>query len=81
MSDPKPTDVVLHCPVCGRLHIDQPNPTIGWTNPSHKSHLCRVEDGGCGTVWRPADVPTNGVERVQTRGKADTWPELEAGRE
>lgn len=44
-----------------------------WMNPPHKSHLCRKEEGGCGTVWRPADVPTNGVQAV-SRGKADTWP-------
>lgn len=43
---------------------------VHWTNPPHKSHLCH----GCGTIWRPADVPTNGVATVQTRGKADTWP-------
>lgn len=36
-----------------------------WTNPPHKSHLCRKEDGGCGHIWRPADVPTNGVASVQ----------------
>lgn len=32
-----------------------------WTNPPHKSHLCH----GCGHIWRPADVPTNGVAFVQ----------------
>jgi hypothetical protein len=40
-----------------------------WTNPPHKSHLCH----GCGVIWRPADVPTNGVARPATRGKADTF--------
>lgn len=39
-----------------------------WTNPPHRSHLCQ----GCGHIWRPADVPTNGVEKVQTKGKADS---------
>lgn len=47
-----------------------------WTNPPHKSHTCRKEDGGCGIIFRVADVPTNGVEKIQTRGKADTWPEV-----
>lgn len=40
-----------------------------WTNPLHKSHLCH----SCGIVWRPADVPTNGVAEIKTRGKEDTW--------
>lgn len=43
-----------------------------WTNPPHKSHLCH----GCGTVFRPADVPTNGVAEINTRGENDTWPEV-----
>lgn len=43
-----------------------------WTNPPHRSHLCRPEDGGCGHIWRPADVPTNGVAAVKTTGKADS---------
>lgn len=41
-----------------------------WTNPPHRSHLCH----SCGTIWRPADVPTNGVAELKTQGKADTWP-------
>jgi len=60
--------MVLHCPSCGLQHIDAPSP--GWDNPPHRSHLCH----GCGTIWRPADVPTVGVEAIQTRGVADTWP-------
>lgn len=41
-----------------------------WTNPPHKSHLCHQ----CGAVWRPADVPTNGVAQIKTRGERDnTW--------
>jgi hypothetical protein len=63
-----PIDVVLHCPRCGLLHVDAPEPASGWTNPPHKSHLCH----DCGLVWRPADVPTNGVEAVATRGEKDT---------
>lgn len=38
-----------------------------WLNPPHKSHRCGV----CNHVWRPADVPTNGVLTLETRGKAD----------
>lgn len=73
-NDPLP--MVLHCPKCGMQHIDAPDPmqeTEGWagawTNPPHRSHLCH----GCGTVWRPADVPTTGVRSISTKGKTDTW--------
>jgi len=39
-----------------------------WTNPPHRSHKCHV----CACIWRPADVPTNGVAEIKTKGKADT---------
>lgn len=73
----QPIDMVLHCPACGMQHVDAPSPTDGqnlrmWSNPPHKSHLCRPEDGGCGHIWRPADVPTNGVAAIKTKGKADS---------
>lgn len=76
-------DMVLHCPKCGRQHIDAPDGephlnvaridedasiTEPWDNPPHRSHLCH----GCGHIWRPADVPTNGVAAVKTTGKADS---------
>lgn len=78
-----PIPMLLFCPKCGEQHIDAPEPadadidvdgtvitaTSEWTNPPHRSHLCHA----CGTIWRPADVPTNGVATIQTRGKADTW--------
>jgi hypothetical protein len=67
----KPLPMVLHCPKCGTQHVDAPEPENNWTNPPHKSHLCH----NCKTVWRPADVPTNGVQSVATRGDADTWPQ------
>lgn len=74
-----PIDMVLHCPACGLQHIDK-DEAAGmlafdvacygepWRNPPHRSHLCH----GCGHIWRPADVPTNGVAAVQTKGKADS---------
>ncbi|RZJ26188.1 MAG: hypothetical protein EOO54_03730 [Haliea sp.] len=82
---PAPIDMVLYCPCCGLQHIDAPGmleqpphrdgpreSCVGtWNNPPHRSHLCH----GCGLIWRPADVPTNGVQAIKTRGKADTWPE------
>lgn len=83
-----PIDMVLHCPSCHTQHIDAPDDSrgpikcqrtpmcsepcgewCGWTNPPHRSHLCHQ----CGTIWRPADVCTNGVTRIATRGKHDTW--------
>ncbi len=78
-----PIDMVLHCPACRMQHIDMPEacPDEGcdhygtphghpdlWTNPPHRSHLCH----GCGLIWRPADVPTNGVAAVKTKGSADS---------
>lgn len=45
-----------------------------WNNPPHRSHLCH----GCGTIWRPADVPTTGVKSISTKGKADTWEPVQA---
>lgn len=47
-------------------------PQTRWANPPHRSHLCRSEDGGCGHIWRPADVPTNGVAAISTTGKHDS---------
>jgi hypothetical protein len=71
-------DMVLHCPACGLQHIDAPEPSehfeangdriMLWDNPPHRSHLCK----GCGHIWRPADVPTNGVQAVRTQGKNDS---------
>lgn len=64
-----PVDMVLHCPACGMQHVDAPDErTPGWVNESHRSHLCH----GCGHIWRPADVPTNGVAAIKTKGKADS---------
>ncbi len=69
-----PINMVLHCPKCGVQHIDAPEfentefEAGAWTNPPHRSHLCH----SCGHIWRPADVPTNGVAAVATKGKADS---------
>lgn len=80
-----PIDMVLHCPQCMTQHIDRPvgqfypgmtadesaaqNKAYGhWDNPPHRSHLCAE----CGHIWRPADVPTNGVVAIKTRGRNDS---------
>lgn len=61
--------MILFCPKCGLQHIDAPDDrTAGWENPPHRSHLCH----GCNHIWRPADVHTTGVERINTAGKNDS---------
>ena len=75
MSETKPVDMILLCPRCHEQHIDRPEPEINWLNPPHKSHLCLY----CGTVWRPADIPTNGVARINTHGKNDNWNNRSCG--
>lgn len=80
-----PIPMILYCPLCGTQHIDAPEThhldleldragmdssySASWNNPPHRSHLCH----SCGAIWRPADVPTVGVARIETRGKADTF--------
>ncbi len=83
----KPVDMLLFCPNCGEQHVDEAKPdaceTCGqnlqgcacetftaWLNPPHKSHRCSY----CNHVFRPADVPTNGVLQIQTAGKNDGNP-------
>src|SRR3546814_3261155 len=66
---PPPVDMILPCPNCGRLHIDGPDErSEGWQNPPHRSHLCHY----CGHIWRPADIPTNGVATLLTRSEEHT---------
>jgi hypothetical protein len=79
-----PIDMLLFCPNCGEQHIDEAKSDVcetcgrseaecvcssftAWLNPPHKSHYC----GSCYHVWRPADVPTNGVAAIQTKGRRD----------
>lgn len=91
-SSTQPIPMILFCPMCRTQHVDKPErdshapcsvclavPAVPcyphcttWKNPPHKSHLC----GHCGLVWRPADVPTVGVEQIKTAGKDDSfrWP-------
>lgn len=46
--------MLLHCPMCGERHID----TGRFARKLHHTHACQ----GCGHVWRPAIVPTVGVQ-------------------
>lgn len=69
---PSPCDMGMGCTEYGACYAaahGEPDRCTAWTNPPHRSHLCHK----CGCVWRPADVPTNGVAAIATRGKADTW--------
>jgi len=70
--EPTPIPMVLHCPKCGFQHIDAPDPADNWDNPPHTSHKCLNPD--CNVIWRPADVPTAGVEKIETCGRKDNWP-------
>jgi len=78
-----PINMILHCPSCGKQHIDAPKACdaehcrdgcacpgdcLSWGNPPHRSHLCHY----CSHIWRPADVPTNGVLHIQTFGENDS---------
>lgn len=76
-SEAQPIDMILYCPnpSCRKQHIDKPDlpdpcdeRDPAWTNPPHRSHKCH----GCGLIWRPADVPTNGVAAIKTKGKNDS---------
>jgi hypothetical protein len=67
-----PIDMIIYCPKCKFQHVDRPAPEIEWFNPIHKSHLC----SSCLTIFRTADVYTNGVHTIQSRGANDTWPIL-----
>ena len=41
----------LLCPYCEKVHID-----VGeWFNKPHRTHLCLVEDGGCGKEFEDPD--------------------------
>lgn len=73
----QPVDMILHCPACHTQHIDAPDDrTPEWSNPPHRSHLCHA----CKHIWRPADVATNGVAAITTKGRADS-PQPDIGRD
>lgn len=60
-------DVAHGCEICdGEDECTCPGwKASWWTNPPHKSHLCRKDDGGCGNIWRPCSShATNGVGSV-----------------
>ena len=48
-----PVPLILTCPCCKTRHIDRGH----FATHPHHTHACQR----CGTVWRPAIVPTVGV--------------------
>lgn len=57
---PTPIPMVIHCPDCGKKHVDEGE----WATKEHKTHLC----SRCKALFRPANVPTVGVEKLIDRG-------------
>jgi hypothetical protein len=49
-----PVPMILHCPECCARHIDEGE----FATKVHHTHACQ----SCGFVWRPAVVPTVGVQ-------------------
>lgn len=54
MSDEAPIPMLLWCPLCGTRHVDK---GVMEHRP-HKTHACQ----SCGLNWKPAMVPTVGVQ-------------------
>jgi rubredoxin len=53
-KNPAPIPMLLWCPECGARHVD-----VGeFATKPHHTHACQH----CGHVWRPAIVPTTGVQ-------------------
>lgn len=49
-----PIPMLLTCPVCGERHLDEGE----FAHKPHHTHACQH----CGMCWRPAIVPTVGVQ-------------------
>jgi len=54
---PVPLRIFTHCPRCGALHVDEGV----WATRLHRTHRCAQ----CGREWRPAAVPTVGVDALE----------------
>lgn len=61
-----PVPMILFCPFCRKQHIDEGE----WINRVHSSHACAF----CNHTWRPADLPTIGVDEIKTKGDRDDTP-------
>ena len=51
---PAPVPMILSCPSCNARHIDEGQ----FATQPHHTHACQK----CGMCWRPAVVPTVGVQ-------------------
>lgn len=84
----RPVPMILHCPKCGKRHVDEAKPDAcetcgqdqsGCACPAFTAWLNPPHKSHrcafCNLVWRPADVPTSGVASIETRGERDTWPD------
>lgn len=49
----RPVPMILTCPSCSARHID-----VAFASKVHHTHACQ----NCGMCWRPAVVPTVGVQ-------------------
>jgi transposase-like protein len=62
----QPIPMLIHCPLCGKRHID-----LGpFATEPHSSHACQH----CGHVWKPALEPTVGVQFLpgyKDKGRVD----------
>lgn len=54
LMSPDPIPMLLWCPMCGARHIDEGE----FATKPHHTHACQT----CGLPWRPALVPTCGVQ-------------------
>lgn len=53
-AEPKPIPLLLYCPECKGRHVDKGK----FATHPHHTHSCQH----CGLTWRPAVVPTVGVQ-------------------
>jgi hypothetical protein len=53
-TNPPPVPILIVCPACGKRHIDEDE----FATKVHHTHSCQH----CGNTWRPAVVPTVGVQ-------------------
>lgn len=49
-----PVPMLIHCPICCARHVDSGR----FATKAHHTHACQA----CGHCWRPAVVPTVGVQ-------------------
>ncbi len=54
MTANTPIPMLLTCPSCGTRHVDKGE----FATKPHHTHACQ----SCGMCWRPAIVPTVGVQ-------------------